>query len=132
MVTAEPLRAQEAGTTTSHGLSTFGDLKYPADFAHFDYVNPDAPKGGIYHTWTLGNLDLWTLGLLDPCVLGPLGLWNLGHLDTWTFGRLGTWTLGPLGLWTLGPLDPRIRGPVDPWAQGPLGAHSRFDTRHYN
>lgn len=29
-----------------HGLSAFGDLKYPADFAHFDYVDPDAPKGG--------------------------------------------------------------------------------------
>lgn len=29
-----------------HGLSAFGDLKYPADFKHFDYVNPDAPKGG--------------------------------------------------------------------------------------
>lgn len=29
-----------------HGLSAFGDLKYPADFNHFDYVNPDAPKGG--------------------------------------------------------------------------------------
>jgi microcin C transport system substrate-binding protein len=32
--------------TPSHGLSTFGDLKYPAGFKHFDYVNPDAPKGG--------------------------------------------------------------------------------------
>ncbi|MGA2055018.1 MAG: extracellular solute-binding protein [Bradyrhizobium sp.] len=31
-----------------HGLSGFGDLKYPADFQHFDYVNPDAPKGGIF------------------------------------------------------------------------------------
>jgi microcin C transport system substrate-binding protein len=29
-----------------HGISAFGDLKYPADFTHFDYVNPDAPKGG--------------------------------------------------------------------------------------
>ena len=29
-----------------HGLSIFGDLKYPADFQHFDYVNPNAPKGG--------------------------------------------------------------------------------------
>ena len=29
-----------------HGLSAFGDLKYPPDFKHFDYVNPDAPKGG--------------------------------------------------------------------------------------
>ena len=31
---------------SSHGLSPFGDLKYPKGFAHFDYVNPDAPKGG--------------------------------------------------------------------------------------
>lgn len=29
-----------------HGLSAFGDLKYAADFQHFEYVNPDAPKGG--------------------------------------------------------------------------------------
>ncbi len=29
-----------------HGLSAFGDLKYPADFAQFEYVNPEAPKGG--------------------------------------------------------------------------------------
>ncbi len=29
-----------------HGLSAFGDLKYPAVFQHFDWVNPDAPKGG--------------------------------------------------------------------------------------
>ncbi|HEX2512345.1 MAG TPA: extracellular solute-binding protein [Xanthobacteraceae bacterium] len=31
-----------------HGISAFGDLKYPADFKHFDYVNPDAPKGGLF------------------------------------------------------------------------------------
>jgi microcin C transport system substrate-binding protein len=30
----------------SHGISAFGDLKYPEGFAHFDYVNPDAPQGG--------------------------------------------------------------------------------------
>lgn len=30
----------------SHGMSIFGDLKYPADFKYFDYVNPKAPKGG--------------------------------------------------------------------------------------
>ena len=30
----------------THGLSVFGDLKYLASFGHFDYVNPDAPKGG--------------------------------------------------------------------------------------
>jgi len=31
-----------------HGMSAFGDLKYPPDFKHFDYVNPNAPKGGIF------------------------------------------------------------------------------------
>ena len=31
-----------------HGISAFGDLKYSADFKHFDYVNPDAPKGGLF------------------------------------------------------------------------------------
>ena len=31
-----------------HGISSFGDLKYPADFPHFDYVNPKAPKGGLF------------------------------------------------------------------------------------
>jgi len=36
----------DARAEPRHGLSAFGDLKYPADFKHFDYVNPDAPKGG--------------------------------------------------------------------------------------
>jgi microcin C transport system substrate-binding protein len=31
-----------------HGLSIFGDLKYPADFTHFDYVDPAPPKGGTF------------------------------------------------------------------------------------
>ncbi|MFL6804938.1 MAG: ABC transporter substrate-binding protein, partial [Xanthobacteraceae bacterium] len=31
-----------------HGMSSFGDLKYPASFKHFDYIKPDAPKGGTF------------------------------------------------------------------------------------
>ncbi len=31
-------------------MSVFGDLKYPADFPHFDYVNTAAPKGGLFST----------------------------------------------------------------------------------
>ncbi|QDW41083.1 ABC transporter substrate-binding protein [Bradyrhizobium sp. KBS0727] len=42
-----PLAYAEGGAET-HGLSVFGDLKYPADFHHFDYVNPVAPKGGAF------------------------------------------------------------------------------------
>lgn len=41
----------------SHGVSTFGDLKYDADFMHFDYVNPEAPKGGEFSTSGLGTFD---------------------------------------------------------------------------
>ena len=43
---ARPACAQD--TVEHHGISAFGDLKYPADFKHFDYVNPDAPKGGSF------------------------------------------------------------------------------------
>jgi microcin C transport system substrate-binding protein len=32
-----------------HGLSLFGDLKYGPDFTHFEYVDPNAPKGGLLH-----------------------------------------------------------------------------------
>ncbi len=41
----------------SHGYSYFGELKYPADFKHFDYVNPDAPKGGEIAEWAPGTFD---------------------------------------------------------------------------
>src|SRR6202790_4414070 len=43
---AQEAHAQEE--TERHGMSAFGDLKYPADFRHFDYVNPNAPKGGVF------------------------------------------------------------------------------------
>jgi microcin C transport system substrate-binding protein len=40
--------ARAADDTESHGMSGFGDLKYPPEFRHFDYVDPDAPKGGVF------------------------------------------------------------------------------------
>ena len=39
-------RLRDRGEGAEHGLSAFGELKYPADFKHFEWVNPDAPKGG--------------------------------------------------------------------------------------
>ncbi len=44
----------------SHGISTFGDLKYNAGFPHLDYVNPDAPVGGTFSTWGFGTFDSLT------------------------------------------------------------------------
>jgi microcin C transport system substrate-binding protein len=52
---ATATRAQD--TIVAHGISTFGDLKYPADFAHLDYVNPDAPKGGEISQSAFGGFD---------------------------------------------------------------------------
>ena len=41
----------------SHGYTNFGELKYPADMEHLDYVNPDAPKGGEMSVWSRGTFD---------------------------------------------------------------------------
>lgn len=40
-----------------HGVSMHGDLKYPPDFAHFDYANPEAPKGGEVRMAAIGTFD---------------------------------------------------------------------------
>ncbi len=46
---ASPALAQtESEPAARHGMSAFGDLKYPADFKHFEYVDPNAPKGGLF------------------------------------------------------------------------------------
>ena len=50
-------RAQDPTTIISHGISTFGELKYLADFPHLAYVNPDAPKGGEISEWRPGTFD---------------------------------------------------------------------------
>lgn len=41
----------------AHGYSFYGDLSYPPDFAHFSYVNPDAPRGGEISMWAPGTFD---------------------------------------------------------------------------
>jgi len=63
-------RAGEA--IESHGLSAFGNLAYPADFPHFRYVNPSAPKGGTFSQ------------------IGPDRLYNQNFL---TFNSLNTFIL---------------------------------------
>lgn len=63
-----------------HGLSVFGDHRYPADFAHFDYVNPDAPKGGVLalvpSSWAF-NQNPQTFNSLNTLILkgdAPVGM----------------------------------------------------------
>ncbi len=54
---AQTLVARAETVITSHGISTFGDLKLPADFPHLPYVNPNAPKGGELSQWAAGTFD---------------------------------------------------------------------------
>jgi microcin C transport system substrate-binding protein len=56
VVWVQSVQAQDT-VIKSHGISTFGELKYSADFPHLDYVNPDAPKGGSFSTWGFGTFD---------------------------------------------------------------------------
>ena len=72
----------------SHGISTFGDLKYPADMAHLDYVNPDAPKGGEISIWGFGSFDS-----LNPYT--PKG--RAARLSTIFFESLLTGTADEIG-----------------------------------
>lgn len=63
-----------------HGMSIFGELKYPPDFAHFDYVNPDAPKGGTFSQigpTAAYNASFYTFDTLNGYILkgnAPQGL----------------------------------------------------------
>lgn len=69
-----------AATGRRHGMSVFGDLKYPTGFAAFDYVNPDAPKGGVLSlvpsSWAF-NQNPQTFNSLNTLILrgdAPVGM----------------------------------------------------------
>ncbi len=67
-----------AAAERRHGLSTFGELKYPADFTNFDYVNPDAPKGGRLSM--IGTAGLITFNSLNGFILKGDAAQGLGYL----------------------------------------------------
>jgi microcin C transport system substrate-binding protein len=61
-----------------HGLSAFGDLKYSPDFKHFDYVNPDAPKGGRLATMPTSSVN--TFNHFNDFILRGDPAFGLGFL----------------------------------------------------
>ena len=56
--------AAGAGAEERHGFAILGELKYGPDFSHFEYANPDAPKGGTARLWFQGSFDS-----LNPFIL---------------------------------------------------------------
>src|SRR5215472_1662715 len=69
-----------AKAATTPGMSLFGDLKYGPDFKHFDYVNPDSPKGGAMRMSAIGTFDT-----LNPFVVKGVAAAGIGEIfDTLT------------------------------------------------
>ena len=62
-LTTVGLAQAQAAPEWKHALSLFGDIKYPADFKRFDYVNPDAPKGGVARQISIGTFDNFNLAV---------------------------------------------------------------------
>ncbi|GHD56900.1 ABC transporter [Thalassobaculum fulvum] len=54
---AVPAAAAEYSAPPSHGIAMHGDLKYAPDFTHFEYVEPNAPKGGTLVSEATGSFD---------------------------------------------------------------------------
>ena len=52
-----PVRLHAQEVAPAHGVAMHGDLKYGPDFEHFDYVNPNAPKGGTVTFSVIGTFD---------------------------------------------------------------------------
>jgi microcin C transport system substrate-binding protein len=69
-----------AASAATPGMSLFGDLKYPSDFTHFDYANPDAAKGGTMRLSAIGTFDT-----LNPYVIKGVPAAGIGQIfDTLT------------------------------------------------
>ena len=58
-----------------HGIAMHGEPKYGPDFTHFDYVNPEAPKGGTVRLSSIGTYDT-----LNPYTLRGVSAAGLGYL----------------------------------------------------
>jgi microcin C transport system substrate-binding protein len=70
-----PLATIAAAAAGGYGLSLFGELKYGPDFKHFDYVNPDAPKGGSMKFAAIGTYDN-----LNPYIIKGVPASGIGRI----------------------------------------------------
>ncbi len=113
-----PLLATAQSSDSSHGLSIFGELKYPPGFEHFEYVNPDAPKGGEMRLSYVGSFDN-----LNPFILkgDPVhviySIWQFDTLMTRAYDEPDAMyglvaksvEVGPGAAWVVFTLDERAR-----------------------
>lgn len=73
-----------ASVVTSHGYAQFETLKYGADFTHFDWVNPKAPKGGTVRLMAFGTFDTlnpYTLKGTSPISTADFASYGISELN---------------------------------------------------
>lgn len=70
-----PTAAAPAAPKPQHGIAIHGEPKYPADFKHFDYADPDAPKGGTAKLSWFGSFDS-----LNPYIVRGTAAIGLGFI----------------------------------------------------
>ena len=76
--------AQSPGAVSGPAMSMYGDIKYPAGFRHFGYVNSEAPKGGTVRLAAIGTFDT-----LNPFTLKGVAASGLGAMyDSLTVSSL--------------------------------------------
>ena len=84
----------------SHGISRFDNLKYPAGFKHYDYANPDAPKGGEIRLLALGTFDTvnpYAINGLSPSLAFSFAYLRYGFSEFNEPLMVGSGTYSPSG-----------------------------------
>jgi len=104
-----------------HGIAMHGDLKYPPDFSHFDYVNPEAPKGGRFREASIGTFDS-----LNPFIVKGTVAEGTGLLYDSLMTRALDEPFSQYGL-----LAEQLRVPEDrSWIEFDLRPEARFSDGH--
>lgn len=104
-----------------HGIAMHGDLKYPSGFSHFDYVNPEAPKGGRFKQASIGTFDS-----LNPFIVKGTVAEGTGLLYDTLMARALDEPFSQYGL-----LAEQLRLPEDrSWIEFDLRPEARFSDGH--
>ena len=74
LLLAAPALAAAEDVAPVQGIAIYGEPKYKPGFAHFDYVNPDAPKGGELRQATIGAFDSLNPFIINGNAAGEAGL----------------------------------------------------------
>ncbi len=124
-------QAEQSGITRSHGYHPFGDLKYPADFQHFDYVNPDAPKGGsltLFGNGTFDSLNPYILKGISPADTPGIQMYGVTEIaDSLMMGNQSHNPLGDEAGASYGLIAEWIEYPADRlWCTFRLREQARF------